>query len=107
MVSARALEVRTGGAVDKGIFTNHHGVHQCGLARRPQGVDLVDDAAMNSGAPEFSPAAGKTGKNLDTSFGRSQCDDAVFLQTAPIVKRARIAVVARGEILAGKRRRSP
>ena len=70
MVSTRALEVHAGGAIDERIFTNHHGVHQRGFAGRPQGVDLVD-AAMDSGAPEFSPAAGKTGKNLDArSFGR-------------------------------------
>ena len=79
VVGARALEVRAGGAVDECVFADHHGVHQRGLVRRPQGVDFVDDAAMDSRAPEFSPVAGKAGKHLDArGFGRGQSDDSVF-----------------------------
>jgi hypothetical protein len=95
VISTRSLEVRAGGAIDERIFTNYHGVHQGGFARRPQSVDFLDDAAMDSGAPEFRPVAGKTGKHLDAaSFGRGQSDDSVVCKVTLVVKRARIAVVA-------------
>ena len=95
VVGAGALEVGPGGAVDECVFADHHGVHQRGFARRPQSVDFLDDAAMDSGAPEFSPAAGKTGKHLDAAvLGRGQSDDSVVCKVTLVVKRARIAVVA-------------
>jgi hypothetical protein len=103
VVGARALEVRADGAVDECVFTNHHGVHQRGLARRPQGVDFVDDAAMDSRPPEFGPAADKAGKNLNAcSLGRGQSDDPVFQKVAAVIKRARVAIVARRRNLGRK-----
>jgi len=95
VISARALEVGPGRAIDERIFTNHHGVHQCGFPGRPQSVHLLCDAAMDSSMPTLHPAPGKTGEDLDTcSFGRAQSDDAVFCQITPVVKRSRIAIIA-------------
>ncbi len=90
VIGARALKVGAGGAVDEGVFTDHHGVHQRGFARRPQGVDFVDDAAMDPRPPEFSPAADKAGKDLDAfGSGGGQGDDPVFREVSPVVKCAR------------------
>ena len=103
MIGAGALEVGASGPVDERVFTNHHGVHQRGFPRRPQGVDFVDDAAMDSRPPEFNPAAGKAGKDFHArGFGGGQSDDPVFRQISPVVKRARIAVVARSRDRGGK-----
>ncbi len=58
-------------------------------------MDFVDDAAMDSRPPEFNPAAGKAGKDFHArGFGGGQSDNTVFRQISPVVKRARIAVVA-------------
>ena len=103
VISAGALEVGAGGPVDEGVLANHHGVHERGLPLRPQGVDLVDDAAMDARPPEFSPAAGKAGKDFHArGIGRGQRDDPVFRQISPVVERPRIAVVARSRDFGGK-----
>ena len=103
VVGAGALEVRAGGRLMKASSPITMASMSAAWSRRPQGVDLVDDAAMDSRAPEFSPAAGKSGKDLDTrGLGRGQCDDSVFGKIALVVERPRIAVVARQGNFGGK-----
>ncbi len=66
-------------------------------------MDFVDDAAMDSRSPQFSPAAGETGKDLDVCrLGQGQRDDSVLRQITPVVEGARIAVIARREDFGGK-----
>ena len=103
VVSARTLEVRSGGTVDECVFADDHGVHQRGLVWRPQGVNFFDDAAMDSRTPEFQTAAREAGKYFDArSFGRGESDDSVFCKIALVVKCSRIAVIARKRNFGGK-----
>ncbi len=67
MIRAGALEIHPRVAVDEGFFANHHGVDQRGLRRRPEGMDLGDDAGVDARAPEFKAAPGEAGEQFDVS----------------------------------------
>ncbi len=103
VIGARALKVGTGWAVDESVFTDHHGVHKRGFLRRPQGMDFVDDAAVDSGAPEFRPVTGKARKNFNAfGLGRGQGHDPVFREISAVVEGARVAIIAWRRNLRGK-----
>jgi hypothetical protein len=92
VISAGALEIDSGVAVDEGLFPDDHGVNQRGLRWWPEGVYFGDDAGVNSCAPEFEAVSREAGEQLHLlSFGGGERGDAVRGQVALIVERAGIA----------------
>jgi hypothetical protein len=84
VVSAGALKVEAGIAVDEGVFANDHGINQGSVARRPEFVHFRDDPVVQAAAPGSEAAAGKAGEAFDIfHFGRAQGRDVVIGKIAP------------------------
>ena len=96
VIRARALVLGARRVAQERFFAENHGVHERGLRRGPQLVNLGHDAGVNARPPEFNPAAGKPGKPLNIlCLRRPQHADAVVAQIAFIVEGSGIAVIAR------------
>ncbi len=73
VISTGALEIDAGVAVDEGFFADDHGVDERGLRRRPERMDLGNDARVKAGSQEFDFVAGEAGENFDVFlFCRAQ-----------------------------------
>jgi hypothetical protein len=96
MIRARALILSASRVAQERFFAENHGVHERGLRRRPQLVNLGHDARMNARPPQLNPAARKAGKPSNVfCLRRPQHADAVVTQIAFIIESSGIAVVAR------------
>ena len=95
-MSAGALKVEAGVAVDEGFFADDHGVDERGLARGPELVHLGDDASVQAIAPVGDPVSRKAGQAFDIfHFGRGQRGDAAIGEVSLIVEGSGIAEIAR------------
>jgi hypothetical protein len=66
-----------------------------GLRRRPQLVNLPNDAGMHASPPKFNPAAGKPRQPLNIlCLRRPQHDDPVVTQIPFIIESSRVAVIS-------------
>jgi len=96
VVSARALEVGAGVAVNEGLFADNHGVDQGGLARWPEFMHFGDDCAVQVVAPGSDAVAGEAGETFDILyFGGGQRGDAMVGEIALVVEGTGIAKIAR------------
>ena len=103
MVGAGALEVGAGVGVDEGGVADDHGVDERGLRRRPELVDLGDDAAVDARAQEFPAVADKAGEALDfIDADRGGGGDSMGSKIGDVVEGSGIVVVVRAAEAGGE-----
>jgi biotin carboxylase len=64
VVSAGPLKLRTRAAFQKRILAKYHRIQKSGLLRRPQLVNLLDEAGVNMRTPSLDAASIEYRKNL-------------------------------------------
>ncbi len=103
MVSAGPLKLGARSVLQKRVFAKHHGVHERSLLRRPEFMNFGNDAGVDARPPALDAATSKAGKDFDIlGTRRTERRDPVVVQVALVVKRARIAIVARRMDLGAK-----
>src|ERR1700678_2237171 len=97
VISTGALKICAGVAIDESFLTDHHGVNQSSLLRRPKRMHFGDDTGMNAAPPECNEASRETGEQLSViGFCRRERRDGVRGgEITFIVECAGIAEIAR------------